>query len=434
MKHQPTIDGTHRNAIQRGQMVLWYRIDAVLGQGGFGITYLAHDANLDEPVAIKEYLPMDLATRDRDCSVNPLSESHGEKYRDGMQRFIAEARTLSRFRHPNIVRVRSVFEANNTAYMVMDYEDGETLHQVVAREAPIPEVKLCAILDPILSGLEMVHHAGFVHRDIKPANIFIRRDGSPLLLDFGSARQAVGRQTRTLTTLISPGYAPIEQYFSKGRSQGPWTDIYALAATLYKAIAGRPPLSAVDRSECLLKSVPDCFVPISEIGAGHYSRPFLAAIDSALALRAGERPQSVADWRRMFEEQVGMNPAPAGSEFVGRTFLGLETKRGAGLACPGGNASPSVGPASAGRDAASEEPTLSPEIPGTKLSRPAPASHAVARVGRRVQDPVLSGAPECPVGSVFSGRPRWYALFHASAIVAALINLGLFVYVVKIAG
>jgi serine/threonine protein kinase len=383
--------------------VLWYRIDAVLGQGGFGITYLAHDRNLDEPVAIKEYLPVDLATRDHDCSVNPLSASHGEQFRDGMQRFIAEARTLCRFRHPNIVRVRSIFEANNTAYMVMDYEDGETLQQVAAREAPIPEGRLRAILDPLLSGLEQVHGVGFVHRDIKPANIFIRRDGTPLLLDFGSARQAVGMQTRTLTTLISPGYAPIEQYFSKGRSQGPWTDIYALAATLYKAIAGRPPLSAVDRSECLLKSVPDCFVPISEIGAGHYSPQFLAAIDSALALRAEQRPQSVAEWRRILHDQTGINPALQVPEFVG----------------PAASQSCRAGFMPAGMH---EEPTVSREPPMACERFPKGTYLVPVVVGRS------------PLFNPPALRGRWYALFHVAAIVAALINLGLFAYVLKLHG
>ncbi|MBI1733289.1 MAG: serine/threonine protein kinase [Gammaproteobacteria bacterium] len=398
--------GAHRNAIQPGRCVHWYRIDAVLGQGGFGITYLAHDANLDEPVAIKEYLPADLAVRESDCSVNPLSESHGEKYRDGMQRFIGEARTLSRFRHPNIVRVRSVFEANNTAYMVMDYEDGETLHQVVAREAPIPESKLRAILEPILSGLEQVHRAGFVHRDIKPANIFIRRDGTPLLLDFGSARQAVGMQTRTLTTLISPGYAPFEQYFSKSRAQGPWTDIYALAATLYKAIAGRPPLSAVDRSECMLKSVPDCFVPISEIGAGHYSRQFLAAIDRALSFRAEQRPQSVNEWRREFDGAVA---APAASPASEEPTVAA-----------------SVGPASCRPECMYGRVNLAPKYrhkraaPSDKL--PATSTSALDNKGQTFSfDP-------------YARRTRWYALFHGAAILAALINLGLLGYIVKMAG
>ena len=397
-------NGVHRNAIQPGRTVHWYRIDAVLGQGGFGITYLAHDTNLDEPVAIKEYLPADLAVREHDCSVNPLSASHGEKYRDGMQRFIAEARTLCRFRHPNIVRVRSVFEANNTAYMVMDYEDGETLHQVVGREAPIPEVRLRAILEPVLSGLEQVHQAGFVHRDLKPANIFIRRDGSPLLLDFGSARQAVGMQTRTLTTLISPGYAPIEQYFSKGHSQGPWTDIYALAATLYKAIAGRPPLSAVDRSECILKSVPDCFVPIREIGAGHYSRQFLDAIDRGLAFRAEQRPQCVAAWRRAFDAAVNIantvdNEGPTVSHSQRALFEPA-----------------TVIPAQ-------QEDNVDPRAGGAARNPPMKSSIHPMTVSPRPQGGVgLAGTNPAP--------RAWYVLFHAAALLAAVMNFGLLGYLV----
>jgi serine/threonine protein kinase len=287
-----------RNALQPGHTVHWYRIDSVLGQGGFGITYLAHDTNLDHPVAIKEFLPMEMAMRDADQSVQPASQEHDERFRWGLDRFLSEARTLARFRHASIVRVASVFEANNTAYMVMELERGETLHALLARERTLVEDRLRPMLLSLLEGLEVVHGAGFIHRDIKPANVIVRADGTPVLIDFGSARQAIGQQTRTLTTLISPGYAPYEQYLSGGDRQGPWTDIYSLAATMYRCVVGKPPIDALDRSEGLLKSQRDLYMPAIELGQGNYSDSFLRAIDHGMRFRAADRPQSIAEWRR----------------------------------------------------------------------------------------------------------------------------------------
>ena len=164
------------------------RSSKILGQGGFGITYLAYDSNLDEDVAIKEYLPIELAVREGDYSVHPVSEDHGNNFQWGLERFISEARTLTRFKHPNIVRVRNVFEDNNTAYMVMEYEEGESLQELLSRRKTMEEAEILNILLPILGGLQLIHEKKFIHRDIKPANIFIRKDGSPVLLDFGSAR------------------------------------------------------------------------------------------------------------------------------------------------------------------------------------------------------------------------------------------------------
>jgi serine/threonine protein kinase/TPR repeat protein len=289
------------DALPKDYRLHWYAIERVLGQGGFGITYLAHDSNLDQHVAIKEYLPVDMATRRDDATVRARTEDLAERYQGGLERFIREARTLARFDHPNIVRVLSVFEFNQTAYMVMRFEEGETLAALLERRHALNESELMRILLPILDGLELVHNAGFIHRDIKPDNIHIRSDGSPVLLDFGSARYAAGH-ARTVTILVAPGYAPFEQYYSNGENQGPWTDLYGLAATCYRAIAGRPPLDAIARSKGILGSTKEMLVPAVAVGSSRYSERFLKAIDHALAFAECERPQSIAEWRRELQD------------------------------------------------------------------------------------------------------------------------------------
>ncbi len=289
---------TTRNSLKPGYRLHWYEIKRVLGQGGFGITYLAWDPNLHQHVAIKEYFPVELSVREADASVHPVTENHRSKFIWGLERFVSEAQTLAQFKHPNIVRVLSVFEQNNVAYMVMEYEQGESLKDILKRHKTLDQPELLSILLPVIDGLEKVHNAGFIHRDIKPANIFIRVEGSPVLLDFGSARQSLGKEAKTLTKLVSPGYAPFEQYYSKGDLQGPWSDIYALAATMYRAISGVPPMDAIDRSKAIHKSNIDPFVSARDIGEGKYSDQFLHAIDIGLSFKEEERPQSIAEWKK----------------------------------------------------------------------------------------------------------------------------------------
>jgi len=306
-------DRAYPDALPADYRLHWYVLLRVLGQGGFGITYLARDTNLDQMVAIKEFLPVDMATRLPDATVCCRTEELRERYRWGLERFIQEARTLARFDHTNIVRVHSVFEANDTAYMVMRFEEGQNLASQLDRRSTLPEHELQRILLSVLDGLELVHRAGFIHRDIKPDNIHIRSDGTPVLLDFGSARHAIGK-ARTMTILVAPGYAPLEQYYSDSESQGPWTDIYGLAATCYRAIAGVAPLDAISRSKGILGSADDVLVPASVIGRGRYTERLLAAIDHGLAFAEKDRPQSIAEWRREIVVEAALESAAAAIE------------------------------------------------------------------------------------------------------------------------
>ncbi len=293
-----------QGALESGHRLLWYRIGRVLGHGTFGITYLAEDINLKKPVAIKEFFPNHYCSRkDDSAEIGTLPVDVAENYKWAMERFLSEARTLAKFEHPNIIRVLNVFEENGTAYMVMNYESGVSFADLLKQRRTLSEDELTKITKPLLDGLEKVHATGFIHRDIKPSNIYIRKDGTPVLLDFGSARQSIKEQTQDVTRLISPGYAPIEQYTNNSNLQGPWSDIYGIGATLYRAVTGQAPSSAVDRSEAIMNGEDD-FVPSAELVSGTYSQGFLRAIDHALAYRAQDRPQDIATWRQEFDDYV----------------------------------------------------------------------------------------------------------------------------------
>jgi len=293
---------TYRNALALQSMLLEYRLEAVLGAGGFGMTYLGWDTHLEKHVAIKEYLPTDLAVRALDGSVVPITTELQHNYQWGLERFILEARTLAKFSHPHIVRVNRYFEANGTGYMVMDYEKGESLYQMLRRGVQLDEAKLKAILMPLLDGLHAVHAAGFLHRDIKPGNIFVRETtSSPVLIDFGAARHAIGGATKSLTSVLTPGYAPLEQYSSDGH-QGPWSDIYAMAGVVYRVLVNDNPPDAVSR----LKG--DTIAGKLSVARGRVSESFLGAVQWALTLDEKLRPQTVQDWRRALE---GATSVPA---------------------------------------------------------------------------------------------------------------------------
>jgi hypothetical protein len=271
-----------------------YRIERVLGGGGFGITYAAEDLNLSTIVALKEYYPAEFGDRDRAMSIRPKSERHKETFEWGRASFLQEARTLARFRHPSIVRVSRVFEANSTAYMVMEFEQGQDFGTwLKALRRPPTQEELDRIAAPLLDALELMHAENFLHRDISPDNIIVRANGTPVLLDFGAARRAVARVSRTLTGIVKAGYSPQEQYAADSRLQGPWSDLYALGGTLYLAVTGKRP------EEATLRIADDRTPPATAAARGAYRPEFLAAIDACLRVRHSDRPQSVAQLRPM---------------------------------------------------------------------------------------------------------------------------------------
>lgn len=293
-------------ALKPGQAIGRYEILAVLGQGGFGITYRARDVQLDREVAIKEYLPSALAVRQDGATVLPRTTRMADDFGWGRDRFVTEGRTLaSLHRVPAIVQVFDFLEANGTAYIVMELLSGETLEDRINKNGKLTPEDVDRILWPLLDGLEQVHTAGFLHRDIKPANILLDANGSPTLIDFGASRAAMVGRTAAMTAIFTPGYAAAEQMTSA--KQGPWSDIYGLAATIYHAIMGKAPPNAFDRM------LDDAYEPLTKFAPVGFSPGLLAGIDAGLAVAARDRPQSIAGWRPI----LGMTSAPeAGATVV----------------------------------------------------------------------------------------------------------------------
>ncbi|MDP1651015.1 MAG: serine/threonine-protein kinase [Rubrivivax sp.] len=271
-----------------------FEITELVGEGGFGLVYSAHDHSLQRRVALKEYMPSSLAARAGGSQVQVKSQRHRETFEAGLKSFINEARLLASFDHPSLVKVYRFWEANGTAYMVMPFLDGATLKDVLRQMgSPPDEDWLRTVLGPLTEALLVIHAEQCYHRDIAPDNVMLMPVSNRwLLLDFGAARRVIGDMTQALTVILKPGYAPVEQYAEiPGMKQGPWTDVYALAAVVYFAIMGRTPPPSVGR---LLN---DTYVPLVQAAAGRYSERFLAAIDRALAVRPDERTQSIGEFR-----------------------------------------------------------------------------------------------------------------------------------------
>jgi serine/threonine protein kinase len=284
-----------------------YEITGLIGEGGFGIVYLAWDHSLQRKVAVKEYMPASMASRVSGSSAIVVkSDRHLDTFKAGLKSFVNEARLLARFDHPSLVKVYRFWEENGTAYMVMPFYEGPTLKTALAELGHVPsESELRAWLTPLLDALTVMHAAQCFHRDIAPDNILLTASG-PLLLDFGAARRVIGDMTHALTVVLKPGYAPIEQYGDvASMSQGAWTDLYALACVVYYAITGKTPMSSVERL------MDDRLEPIAVVAAGHYSPAFLGAIDAALAVRPQDRPQNEARFRALLDADLPAFTPPA---------------------------------------------------------------------------------------------------------------------------
>lgn len=314
---------SHVDALPPGTRLAEFEILALLGVGGFGMVYKAFDHSLHRAVAIKEYMPSALAGRAQGQSLWVRSSSDQQTFQAGLASFVGEARLLAQFDHPSLVKVFRFWEANNTAYMVMPLYSGMTFKQARAQmRVPPPEAWLRKVLWSVLGALQVLHEGKTLHRDISPDNIFLQDYGPPVLLDLGAARHAINDQGRQHTAVLKVNYAPIEQYSESDEDlrQGPWSDLYSLAAVVHGCLCNDTPLPAT------LRSIRDRMVPFSRVAKTvkrqlgvEYSAPFVAAITHALALRPEDRPQSI----EAFLHTMEMDSAPEGvADFDFRADLG----------------------------------------------------------------------------------------------------------------
>ena len=399
-----------------------FEIVGMVGEGGFGIVYLAYDHALDYRLAIKEYMPSSLAFRSSDHRVTVKSERMRETFEAGLRSFVTEAKLLAQFDHPSLVKAFRLWEANGTAYMAMRFYEGVTLKDALTRlGGPPTEAWLRALLGPLLDAVETLHTANVYHRDIAPDNVMILPDGRPVLLDFGAARRVIGDMTQALTVILKPGFAPVEQYAEiPDLAQGAWTDVYALCALVHYAIGGRTPPPSVSRM------VRDSMVPARELGAGRFDAGFLDAIDRGLAVRPEHRPATIAALR----EGLGLGPpapprATGHRHSAGDSLSAARTDRGHA-------------------EATSSPPTADDDPLGSILAQAAPGPVPVAAASGEVATFMLaSGAAPVPAGSPApaaapvrpaapdpkSGARRWLSGAGLAVVaVAAAGGIGVLLY------
>jgi hypothetical protein len=414
------------NGLPVGTRIGEFEITSVIGEGGFGIVYLANDTSLGRRVALKEYMPSSLAMRTTDSGVQVKSDRYLETFEAGRKSFVNEARLLAQFDHPSLVKVYRFWESNGTAYMVMPFYEGKNLKdtlrqmQQASGGEPPGETWLRTLLLPLCEALRVIHAEQCYHRDIAPDNVMmLAGSGRPLLLDFGAARRVIGDMTQALTVILKPGYAPIEQYAEiPGMRQGPWTDVYALAAVVYYAITGRTPPVSVGRM------VTDSYQPLAQVAEGRYSREFLEAVDRALVVRPENRTQTI----EAFRDDLGLvepgtmartaTPAlPVGPVDATRIMPGAPTRTaraGTGLTEMLGAPQTLLGQPGADAGTRIGRPPTPGMQEGTQMApRPPTQAPAVPRPPAPTRPPVPSQAGEG------SGR-RGLVLGAAAAGVAAL--------------
>lgn len=294
------MSSTNNQSLPIGYQLKQYQIRKVLSAGGFSFVYLASDAD-GTTVAIKEYLPSALALRaEGDQIVIPTQEASGN-FRHGLKCFFEEGRALANINHKNIVRVLNFFRANETVYMVMQYERGKSLQEyILSHNEPVSENFVRRVFTELLNGLREVHTQKLLHLDIKPANIYIRLDGSPVLLDFGSARQTLSDAVAQLPPSYTPGFASPEQHTNRDEL-GPWSDIYSIGATIYSCLTRSSPVAANDR----LKK--DTLASAEKVGKDIYSDNLLKIIDSCLELDHLKRPQSIYALQKSLQHDLPPN-------------------------------------------------------------------------------------------------------------------------------
>lgn len=374
---------THANCLPVGTRVSDFEIIGLIGEGGFGIVYLAKDTSLDRVVALKEFMPSSFAGRVDGIQVAVRAASNRSTFEAGLKSFINEAKMLARFAHPALVEVFRFWEGNGTAYMAMRLYRGETLRQVLTRGGEVfSEERIAQVMAPIFEALEMLHREQVFHRDVAPDNIMLA-DGRSVLLDFGSARKILGDGTQALTTVLKPGYAPIEQYSDDGTmKQGAWTDVYALGGVLYHIATGKSPMQAVSRM------ISDPMPSVADATGGRFSPAFSQAVAKAMSVHVENRFQTVTEFRKA----LGWNITQAQVVTLPPPQVWLEPDASA----------PKTGPNTGGR---------SPE--NAKPGNPRPASGTVS-------DPVIRGERSQPQRAVDApSRTPLYA-GAAVALVAAL--------------
>lgn len=289
-----------RDSLPPGTMLDCYRIIKLIGSGGFSLIYLAEDEDTHDEVAIKEYLPKRFGQRSGRDPVSVIAEEKRPSFERGRRLFYQEANILARLDHPNIVRVRNCFLANNTSYLVMDYEPGKNLGRYIKkRGGGLSTNFLLTVFCPLLDALESIHATNNLHLDIKPSNVHLRPGGNPLLLDFGAVYHLdnVGQKK---AQVITPGFSPVEQYYASEKV-GPWTDVYAIGASLRACIEGKPPPTAVERH------AKDELKPAAETFMARYPPHILDAIDWAMRIEPAERPQKASQMRQAL---LGQIPVP----------------------------------------------------------------------------------------------------------------------------
>ncbi|HEX4637279.1 MAG TPA: serine/threonine-protein kinase, partial [Rhizomicrobium sp.] len=353
----------HNKALPQGTILREWRLEQVLGTGGFGIVYRGKGVYFGEDVAIKEYFPAAISDRREGNTVAPNDSDSEEIYELGRRKFLEEAKVLWNLsrpqRHPNIVSVRSLFEIHGTAYMVMDFESGTSLSEMLHAGHKFDEQSLLDIIRPVAEGLDCAHRAGVLHRDIKPANILVNGAGRPVLIDFGSARFDSGQATNTKVTFYTPPYAAIEQYV-KTFPQGPWTDIYALGVAMYQCVSGEKPPEVLERLHGGLGQA------LSAKNWPGYSRGFTRAVDAAMEIRPHDRPQSISDWLKQFDTGKQANADEATR--IGTTVWGDR-------------------PTMPGTLPAASAPQAPPPVAAAPVATPAPAPKAAEPQSPQTKNP-----------------------------------------------